>query len=156
MLTTLTARRIVFATGAIERPLVFADNDRPGVMLASAALAYLHRFAVAPDGPALVVTNNDSAYRTAQALKAAGVRVVVVADARTANRRRARAADGRHRGRDRRAHRRRRRRALGVVSARLVSSDGSFLRALPCDLVAVSGGWSPAVHLTSHTGIKPA
>ncbi len=148
--TTLTAQRIVFATGAIERPLVFADNDRPGVMLASSALAYLQRYAVAPSGPALVVTNNDSAYRTAHAFKAAGLQVVV-ADTRatvdaalTAGLEVETAArlvgvSGAH----------------GVTAARLARADGSFLRALPSTLVAVSGGWSPAVHLTSHTGIKP-
>ncbi|HKY94774.1 MAG TPA: FAD-dependent oxidoreductase, partial [Kiloniellales bacterium] len=150
VLTTLTARRIVFATGAIERPLVFADNDRPGVMLASAALAYLHRFAVAPTGAALVVTNNDSAYRTAQALRAAGV-PVVVADTRTTVA--PALTDGLDVERAARivgvsgAH--------GVRGVELARPDGSFLRAVPCTLVAMSGGWSPAVHLTSHTGIKP-
>jgi len=148
--TALTARRVVFATGAIERPLVFADNDRPGVMLASAALAYLHRFAVAPSGAALVVTNNDSAYRTAHALKAAGVPVMVadtriaVAPALTAGldvelNARIVGVTGAH----------------GVRAARLARADGTFLRGLTCALVAVSGGWSPAVHLTSHSGIKP-
>jgi heterotetrameric sarcosine oxidase alpha subunit len=150
LFTTLTARRIVFATGAFERPLVFADNDRPGVMLAGAALAYLHRFAVAPDGPALVVTNNDSAYRTAHALQAAGI-AVTVADTRAA------VAPALAQGLDLELNARivGVTGAHGVRAARLAHRDGQFLRALPCALVAVSGGWSPAVHLTSHTGIKP-
>src|SRR5262249_17698956 len=74
---SLRARAIVFATGAIERPLVFANNDRPGVMLASAVRTYLNRFAVAPGASAVVAANNDSAYRTAIHLAAAGLAVTV-------------------------------------------------------------------------------
>ncbi|MBM3573982.1 MAG: FAD-dependent oxidoreductase, partial [Alphaproteobacteria bacterium] len=59
------ARRVVLATGAIERPLVFADNDRPGIMLAAAARTYANRYAVAPGRRVAVLTNNNSAYATA-------------------------------------------------------------------------------------------
>src|SRR5438477_12015828 len=79
---SLRAKAVLFATGALERPLVFANNDRPGIMLASAARTYLNRFAVAPGQRAVVVTNNDRAYRTAGDPAAAGLSVTLV-DARS-------------------------------------------------------------------------
>ncbi|TIU27560.1 MAG: sarcosine oxidase subunit alpha, partial [Mesorhizobium sp.] len=75
--TMLRARSIVFATGAIERPLVFSNNDRPGVMLASAARTYLNRFAVLPGKNIAVATTHDGAYRAAFDLAAAGAEVTV-------------------------------------------------------------------------------
>src|SRR5205814_6175594 len=80
-ITIMRAKAIVFATGAIERPLIFANNDRPGVMLASAVRTYLNRFAVAPGKRAVVVTNNNSAYRTALDLADNGL-AVTIADLR--------------------------------------------------------------------------
>ena len=80
------ARRVVLATGASERPLVFADNDRPGVMLAGAALAYVRRYAVRPGNRAVAVTNNNSTYRTVLALVEAGIEVPVLADTSGAGR----------------------------------------------------------------------
>ena len=78
----MRAKEVVLATGAIERPLVFANNDRPGVMLASAVSAYLNRYGVGAGSRAVVFTNNDSAYRTALDLAAAGIAVAAVVDAR--------------------------------------------------------------------------
>jgi len=75
-------RRVVLATGAIERPLVFADNDRPGIMLASAVSAFVQRYAVRPGERAVLFTNNDGAYRTALALADAGVPVQAVVELR--------------------------------------------------------------------------
>ncbi len=77
------ARQIVVATGAIERPLAFAGNDLPGVMLASAVRDYVANHAVVPGRRTVVVTNNDDGYRTALALKAAGLEVPAILDART-------------------------------------------------------------------------
>ncbi|MEO7966974.1 MAG: 2Fe-2S iron-sulfur cluster-binding protein, partial [Gemmatimonadaceae bacterium] len=77
------ARRIVLATGALERPLVFQDNDRPGIMLAGAARAYLHRYALAPSR-GVVLTNNDDAYRTVLDWHAAGIEVGGIVDSRSA------------------------------------------------------------------------
>src|SRR5918995_815829 len=74
----IRARQVVLATGALERPLVFAGNDRPGIMLASAARTYVNRYAVRPGRRAVVFTNNDSAYRTALDLLRAGVGVSVI------------------------------------------------------------------------------
>ncbi len=78
------AAAVVLAAGAIERPLVFPHNDRPGVMLADAARVYLRRYGVKPGGRIMVATTGDSAYRAALALHAAGVAVAGIADARPA------------------------------------------------------------------------
>ena len=76
----IRAGRVVLATGALERPLVFANNDRPGVMLAGAARAYVNRFAVLPGRRAVVVTDNDSAYEAALELHAHGMAVAAIVD----------------------------------------------------------------------------
>jgi TrmH family RNA methyltransferase len=78
----IRAGRIVAATGALERPLSFAGNDVPGVMLASAVRDYVVNWAVSPGDRTVVVTNNDDAYRTAIALKEAGLSVPCIVDAR--------------------------------------------------------------------------
>ena len=144
----IRAKQVVLATGAHERPLVFAGNDRPGVMLAGAVRTYLKRYAVTPGSRAVVSTTNDSAYDTVDALRAAGVEVVAVVDARTELPARAavladavRVLTG-----------------SAVVSAsgegrltgvRVQELDGTSAVELDCDLLAVSGGWSPVVHLHS-------
>ena len=76
------AKEVVLATGAIEQPLVFENNDRPGIMLANAAMEYVNRYAVKPADVMVVATNNDSAYQVAFALHDSGVRVPVIVDAR--------------------------------------------------------------------------
>lgn len=151
-------RQVVFATGAIERPLVFADNDRPGVMLASAARTYVNQYAVRPGRRAIIFTNNDDAYRTAVDLHDAGVVVAAIVDARPASDAplAARARDagiailaghqvtGIH-GRA----------TVSGVEVALVGDAGSgALRRIDCDLIAVSGGWTPTVHLHSQSGGK--
>ena len=78
----IRARQIVVATGAHERPIVFTDNDRPGIMLAASARTYLHRYGVKVGGQAVVFTTNDSAYAAAIDLHDAGVRINAVVDAR--------------------------------------------------------------------------
>jgi sarcosine oxidase subunit alpha len=153
----IRARQVVLATGAHERPLVFADNDRPGIMLASAAATYAHRYAVAAGSGVVVATTNDSAYTVALDLRAAGVLVSTVVDTRPAPPARlvslcaqagidvvSGAVVCGTRGESR-------------VTAALVSAvdDGGGLvgdvREIPCDLLAVSGGWSPVVHLFSQS-----
>jgi sarcosine oxidase subunit alpha len=74
--------QVVSAIGAIERPLSFAGNDKPGVMLASAMRDYVTQYGVSPGDRTVVVTNNDDAYRTAIALKQAGLDVPCIVDAR--------------------------------------------------------------------------
>ena len=78
----IRAKQVVLATGAIERPLVFRNNDRPGVMLASAVSTYINRYGVAPGRRVVVFTNNDSAYRTVLDLVGAGIGVQAVVDVR--------------------------------------------------------------------------
>ncbi|MCA0434224.1 MAG: (2Fe-2S)-binding protein [Proteobacteria bacterium] len=151
-LEIIRARTIIHAGGATERPLVFQNNDRPGVMLASAVRSYLHRHALVPKSQAVVVTNNDSAYATAFDLAEAGV-AVTIAELRAApsGDLLARAAQ------------------LGIAifpntgvadvvgdkQLRQVKLGGRHSVTIDCDVLAMSGGWSPNVHLTSHGGIKP-
>ena len=151
------ARRVVLATGASERPLVFADNDRPGVMLASATLAYVRRYAVRPGARAVAVTNNNSTYRTILELVEAGIEVPVLADLRSRPPE-ALVAELAARGVEvLRGHA-----IVGVAGSRAVKA--AFVAALDrpvdprrvaCDLVLCSGGWSPRVHLHSQSGARP-
>ena len=159
------AGAVVLASGAHERPLVFANNDLPGCMTASAVSHYIHRFAVVPGERLVVATANDSGYAAAVDWLDAGREVVAVVDAR-------REPDGT-------AHETARRRGIRVISGSVVVEArrgaggkrvGGALVApvdaaatfvigrstrLDCDTIASSGGWSPAVHLSCHTGSRP-
>ncbi|MDX8533065.1 sarcosine oxidase subunit alpha family protein [Mesorhizobium sp. VK25A] len=151
--TILRAGAIVFASGAIERPLVFSNNDRPGVMLASAARTYVNRFAVLPGRKAVVATTDDGAWRAAFDLAVAGARVTV-ADLRTTVPPALQAEASRlgiavHAG----THIADLRGSRAVKAARLAGAGAET--EVDCDLVCVSGGWSPTVHLTSQLGVKP-
>jgi sarcosine oxidase subunit alpha len=151
----IIARRAFLAAGATERPLVFGGNDRPGVMLASAARAYVNRFAAAPGRRAAVFTTTDSGWAAAEDLIAAGLEVAAVIDARpdppagAAARARAAGAEvltqavvTEARGGD-----------LAAIAIR--DAEGR-LRRLAVDLLAVSGGWSPTIALGAHLGARPA
>ncbi len=148
------ARQVVLATGAIERPLVFADNDRPGVMLASAARAYVIRFGVRPGNTAVVFTNNNGAYGAAFDLAGNGVAVAAIIDVR---------ADAPRSLLDKASalgievvlgHAivgvRGRRQVAGVEAAPL--EHPARARRFACDLVCASGGWNPTVNLFSQSG----
>ncbi|WP_378941281.1 sarcosine oxidase subunit alpha family protein [Mesorhizobium sp. ANAO-SY3R2] len=130
-------RKIVLATGAIERPLPFANNDLPGIMSADAALIYLRRYAVLVGRRVVVATNNDSAYEAAAALAEAGADVTLVEmrkDGMPA------APAG-----------------VKLLAGRLVASARGKMRvegvvlddgtALGADSVIISGGWTPTIHL---------
>lgn len=156
------ARQVVLATGAIERPLVFGRNDLPGVMLASAARAYANRYAVRAGERAVVFTNNDSAYAAALDLRRVGVEVAAIVDVRpqatgalTAAARDAGLrclsghvvvnAEG----------------TRGLKAAAVAPVDehgraGSAIQRISCDLLAVSGGWNPTLHLFSQSRGKIA
>ena len=153
----IRAGRIVTATGAIERPLSFAGNDIPGVMLASAVRDYVVNQAVSPGDRTVVVTNNDDAYRTAIALKEAGLSVPCIIDARSTPSgplaERARALGIRIEAGRAIAKVKGGKRVTGV-SLCLQAGEGSVLEHIACDAVAMSGGWSPVVHLWSHCGGK--
>ena len=152
--------RTVLATGALERPLVLANNDRPGVMLAGAVRAYVNRFAVLPGRRAVIATDNDGAYGAALDLHRHGVEIAAIVDLRPDEESRQR-MEAREAGLDTLVGHAvvdtgGRRRVRTAHVARL-DADGSLagpVSALPCDLIAMSGGWSPAVHLFSQSGGK--
>ncbi|MDO5053399.1 MAG: FAD-dependent oxidoreductase, partial [Pseudoclavibacter sp.] len=151
----LTARRVVLATGALERPIAFPGNDLPGVMLASAARVYARRYAIRPAGSAVVATTNDAGYETALALAATGARVSIV-DAREQGaeaelREACEAAGVRIEAGAAVVEALGARRVEGVRIARLDEAGRAAepVRSEACELLAVSGGWTPAVHLHS-------
>ncbi|MGE0846946.1 MAG: sarcosine oxidase subunit alpha family protein [Flavobacteriaceae bacterium] len=133
----IVARRAVLCAGAIERPIVFPGNDRPGVMMASAARSYINRYGVRPAARAVLFVNGDDGLSTLGALEKAGVEVAAVADTRTGAR--IVSAEGG---------------AGGLRAVRL--EEGGAVRNVPCDGLFVSGGWNPVVHLTCHLGGRPA
>ncbi|MGL4963770.1 MAG: sarcosine oxidase subunit alpha family protein [Inquilinus sp.] len=154
---TIRAAAIVVAAGAIEQPLVFPNNDRPGVMLAGAAHRYAHRYAVAPGKRVLVAGIDDGAARTALALKRHGVEVAGLADSRAAlpgplaEELRA-AGIAVHAGTTVRSAKGR----LDVEGASVGRAGGSGkAAAIDCDTIAMSGGWMPTTHLLSQRGIRP-
>ncbi len=153
----IRAGQIITATGAIERPLSFAGNDIPGVMLASALRDYVVNYGVSVGDRTVVVTNNDDAYRTALILKQAGLEVPVILDARIggggALADQARAAGIRVENGKAIAKVKGGKRVKSVCIC-AQAGEGSVLEEIACDAVAMSGGWSPVVHLWSHCGGK--
>ena len=158
LLWKVRAKRVILATGAHERPIVFGNNDLPGVMLAGAVSAYIHRYGVLPGREAVVFTNNDQGYQAALDLKACGAKVTLV-DSRAASNGALPAAA--------------KRQGVTVMSGAVVTTAagnwrvssvdvaayangkvGAKLATLPCDLVATSGGFSPVLHLFAQSGGK--
>jgi sarcosine oxidase subunit alpha len=149
------ADQVVLAQGAIEKPLVFDGNDRPGVMLAGAAQTFLHRFGVKVGNRAVVVTSHDSAWQAAFDLARAGVKVPAIVDVRTQV------------SSDLVAQAR----TLGIealVSHTVTGTTGRLRiksvmvnpvrgdrvgpwRGFDCDALLMCGGWTPSLHLFSHT-----
>jgi len=155
------AKQVVIATGAIERPLVFSNNDRPGIMLASAISTYVKRYAVVPGSRTVIFTNNDSAYQTAIDLANAGIRIEAVIDAREnlhgflpghAQKLGIKIIPGSvivdTSGRTR----------LSSVTVMKLNNKGDAVvggtHEIGCDLLGFSGGWSPVVHLHAQSGGK--
>lgn len=140
------AGEVILATGSIERPMAFAHNDRPGVMLSQALRTYVQRFGVLPGKRVVIATNNDDAYKTAHALRDAGAEVVVILDARPAP---AGADSGFHVHNDAvPLSTRGARHCLKNVSAKV----GGATKSWDADLLAVSGGFTPVVHLHMQAG----
>jgi methylglutamate dehydrogenase subunit C len=148
----IMAKRAILASGAIERPLAFPDNDRPGIMMASAVRSYLNRFAVRPGGRVTLFTNNDDGWRTAKALRTHGVEIAAIIDSRPSVSEvlRAQWSDVR------------------IIEDARVSgtSGGAGLRAIAvttrnerqrieADTLVISGGWNPDLGLTCHHGGRP-
>jgi len=159
---SIRAGTVVLATGAFERPLVFPGNDRPGVMLASAAERYANEYGVLPGEKIAIFTNNDSAYRAAAVLREAGASIAAIVDVRTDISTAARdlatqagaelllgyaivGAEGS-------------KQLTGIKVQRFDNSSGVLSgepRSIEADCLAMSGGWSPVVHLASQAGGKP-
>ena len=153
----IRAGHIVTATGAIERPLSFAGNDIPGVMLAASLRDYVVNFGVSLGDRTVVVTNNDDAYLTAFVLIEAGLSVPAILDARAhageAVLARAKAMGIRVEQGRAIAKVKGGKRVTGVQIC-LQAGEGAPIEEIACDAVAMSGGWSPVVHLWSHCGGK--
>jgi sarcosine oxidase subunit alpha len=149
----IIARRSVLASGAVERPLVFSGNDRPGVMMAGAVSAYINRFAVAPGRRAVVFTSTDSGWTTAQDVLAAGIELAAVVDVRNtppacADAVRAAGVEVLTGARVSQVHGR----TVGAVEVRTANGRS---RRIACDLLAISSGWAPSIGLGSHLGARP-
>lgn len=153
----IRAGQIITATGAIERPIAFAGNDIPGVMLAGAMRDYVVDYGVSVGDRTVLVTNNDDAYRTALTLKNAGLSVPVIVDARAkgggALADAARALGIRVENGKGIANVKGGKRVTGVAIC-AQAGEGAVLEDIACDAVAMSSGWSPVVHLWSHCGGK--
>ncbi|WP_299614019.1 sarcosine oxidase subunit alpha family protein [uncultured Tateyamaria sp.] len=154
----IRAGHVITATGAIERPLSFAGNDIPGVMLAAAVRDYVVNFGVSPGNRTVIVTNNDDAYRTASALNAAGLDVPAILDARVLPVDSPLVAEAKAAGiRVLMGHGVAKvlggKRVTGVAVCSQ-AGEGAVLEEIACDTIAMSGGWSPVVHLWSHCGGK--
>ncbi|GAC1044678.1 sarcosine oxidase subunit alpha family protein [Rhizobium sp. No.120] len=144
----IIAKQAILATGAEERPLVFGGNDVPGVMISGAMRSYLNRQAVAPGKRTVVFTTNSSGYRTAADLEAAGVDVAAIVDTRAAGEHwggKARVLTGAC--------------VLDALGTRQVHrvkiASGLGTQEIEADALAMSGGWSPIIHLACHRGAKP-
>ncbi len=152
----LRAGRVILATGAHERPLVFADNDRPGIMLADSLRCFVNRYAVLPGHQAVIATTGASAYSAALDLKAAGMEVTIV-DLRLEADCGPEFLAAIHAGIEvLPGHTvigsKGRTRVSGLVIAKLDTGGMSGApRILACDCVGMSGGWTPAVHLYSQS-----
>lgn len=149
------AKRAVLAAGAIERPIVFPGNDRPGVMLAGSVREYVNRFGVLPGREVVLFTASDDGWATARDLVGAGARLSAVVDSRSE-------VDPEFKAFATRAG------TLvfagGAIEATqgtrrlrevVVQASSGKRTTLACDLLAVSNGWNPALHLTSHQNAKP-
>ncbi|MEH6830385.1 MAG: sarcosine oxidase subunit alpha family protein [Sulfitobacter sp.] len=147
ILWRIYTKQTILAAGAIERPIAFENNDRPGIMLASALRTYANRYAVMADRRVAVFTNNDDGHRTAADLHSKGVKVAAVVDVRKDAPRsldyevlHGEVVDTKGR--------------LGLTFAEVLLYDGR-MRTLECGALGLSGGWNPNVHMTCHQRGRP-
>ena len=143
------AGRVIVATGAIERMLVFGNNDRPGVMLASAVQTYINRYGVLPGKRAVVFTNNSSAYEVAADMLAGGIEIAAIIDSRSSTNAQESAMVGDcdilSNAQVTKAH------GYKRVTGVTIRQASGHTRRIECDLVVVSGGWNPTSHLFSQS-----
>ncbi|MCE8519720.1 sarcosine oxidase subunit alpha family protein [Ruegeria pomeroyi] len=143
----IVARRAVLAAGALERPIAFADNDRPGIMTAGAVRAYLNRWGVSPGRAVTVFGNNDDAHRTVRDLLAAGVHVAALIDSRHDAPR----LNGVRMIRGGQVCGSGGRQGLERITVRHPGGE----ERIATDCLAMSGGWNPSLHLTCHMNGRP-
>ena len=143
----IVAKRAVLAAGALERPVAFRNNDRPGIMTAGAVRAYLNRWGVCAGRAVSVFGNTDDVHRTARDLLAAGVHVAGVVDARPD----APDGDGYRVYKGAMVSNTEGRRGLESITIRSASGEDR----LQTDCLAMTGGWNPTVHLTCHMSGRP-
>ena len=146
ILWKIYSKKSILTTGSIERPLIFNNNDRPGIMTASAVRAYVNRWGVLPGKQTAIFTNNDDGWATAKILSDRGMEVAAVIDSRKCDP--VENIPG----------------ASIIMGGKIVNTSGRKRiknitlvngQIIPCDCLAVSGGWSPNVHLTCHQGGRP-
>ena len=148
ILWRIYTQRTVLAAGALERPIAFENNDRPGIMLGSAIRTYANRFGVAADKRIAIFTNNDDGHRTAIDLHAKGVKIAAVIDTREDAPKsmdfevlNGQVVDTKGR--------------LGLTFAEVQLADGNS-RTLEVGALGMSGGWNPNVHMTCHQRGRPS
>ena len=143
----IVSNRAILAAGALERPIAFQNNDRPGIMLAGAISAFVHRYGAVPGKEITLFANNDSARQTARSLMAAGLSVKAIIDSRddapdepgTTVHKGAVVIDTKGR--------------LGLTEITVRKGTTDFKIATDC--LGLSGGWNPSVHLTCHLNGRP-
>ncbi len=160
-LLKIRAKKVITATGSIERPLIFNNNDRPGILLSSAIKKYVDFYGVKSGEKIVLFTNNDTAYETALSLNDKGIKVEAIIDIRNEN-------DSEliksvknlnikifnnHTIVDTEGYKR-----INKVSIMELSKDGTSVVGkkidINCDCLGMSGGWTPAVHLFTQSGGK--
>ncbi|MGB3502291.1 MAG: 2Fe-2S iron-sulfur cluster-binding protein [Mesorhizobium sp.] len=159
----IRAAKLVLATGSFERPIVFPGNDRPGVMLASAAARYAAEWGVLAGSRVVVFANNDSAYANAVALCDAGASIAAIVDVRSEVSEQARELAEAAGGELLKGHAvvatRGGKALTGVSVQKFDGHSGQTsgeVRIIEADALIVSGGWSPAIHLASQAGAGKA
>ncbi|WP_171130247.1 MULTISPECIES: sarcosine oxidase subunit alpha family protein [unclassified Ruegeria] len=143
----IVAKRSVLAAGALERPIAFRDNDRPGIMTAGAVRAYLNRWGVSPGRNVTIFGNTDDIHRTARDLLEAGVHVAAVIDSRHD----APGSDDYEVLRGAQVCSSAGRKGLESITVRRASGEDR----IHTDCLAMTGGWNPSVHLTCHMNGRP-
>jgi sarcosine oxidase, subunit alpha len=149
----IRARAVIAATGAFERPMVFPDNDRPGVMLAGAVEKYAHAYGVACGSRVVIAANSDQAYQVAATLRGLGVEVLAIADRRPDTLIAAEAPQGTQRFSDAVVSGVSGHRAVRGCSIATSQSETKATH-FDCDLILSAGGFAPAVHFHSQAGGK--
>ena len=155
----IRAKHVLISTGSIERPLIFANNDRPGIMLASSAREYLKVYGVLPGKKPIIFTNNDTAYETAIEFKSHGIDTIILDTRKSSDAGVVIEAKNigievkfNHGIANTAGYKKVKSATIGELTE---SKDGyKNLTTIPCDSIFVSGNWTPTVHLASQSGNK--